>query len=503
MEITLAYPFSSNSVLDSCPDSNNSAFKKSMATAGLFTPFGLVCMSLSFLAGACMQSYTNGTIDAFILSFMFLFAGGAGVALAFPGKKPELRAFLLTYAICIFVGGLAQCYSLNVFGKLQSTIDANTFFRFIKPSPPFTTMADIHKNFNSPLAVLIWQQIYKITWFFGFDFGPYIAVMFNALVIGLTGSVTVRTAREIFGDDPWRLRRVGTLFAFCGLIILFGSVLLRDCFTTFFNALVLWGLVRWLCVPTFFNFLKAIMLTGISVFAMAYLRFESIVLYGLFWALLILVWFVKERLNIVRVFVICLALITLLIGSSYLMSYMQTAKKFQEDRAGRWYTGTTAAISQNESLGMKLVARQPMPIRIFMGSGYLMIFPIPLWGYLQPGLVDYMLIKGYHGIYQVWILPFCFTGLFLAIKEFFKNRKHSLPLLFIAVYIIINLLAVVATSLEQRHFAQFMPAMFILAAMPDTREIKSSAMVRRIGIGWFFVVLLVHVAWIMAGGLRS
>jgi hypothetical protein len=481
--------------------SNHESGRPKEEASGSCSLAGCLFVSLLMLSGAYMQSYANGTIDAFILSFMFLFAGGAGIAVAFPGKKPELRVFLLTYAICIFVGGLAQCYSLNVFGKLQSTIDANTFFRFIKPSPPFMTMADAPKNFNSPLGILIWQQIYKLTWVLGFDFGPYTAVMFNAFVMGITGSITVRTAREIFGDDPWRLRRVGTLFAFCGLFILFGSVLLRDCFTTFFNALVLWGLVRWLCVPTFFNLLKAIVLTGFSVFAMAYLRFESIILFGMFWFLLILIWFIKERLDIARLFVICLALITLIIGSSYLISYFQTAKKFQEVKT-EGYTGSAAAATQKESLGMKLVARQPMPIRIVMGSGYLMIFPIPLWGYLQPGLGDYMLIKGYHGIYQVLMLPLCFAGLFLVVQEFFKNQKHSLPLLFVTAYLLMNLMAVVATSLEQRHLAQFMPAMFILAAMPDTREKKSSAMVKRIRIVWFAVVLLVHAAWMMAKGIQ-
>ena len=59
---------------------------------------------LLVLAGSGMQGYANGTIDALFVAFLLLLAGIAVVSLVFPGRRPELRAFLLTYGVC---GGAA------------------------------------------------------------------------------------------------------------------------------------------------------------------------------------------------------------------------------------------------------------------------------------------------------------------------------------------------------------------------------------------------------------
>jgi len=456
-----------------------------------------ICVSVLVLAGSGMQAYANGTIYAFFVAVLFLITGFAVVSIVFPGRVPELRAFLLTYALCVFVGGLAQCYSLAVFNNPQSTIDSFTFLRMISPQPPFRTMANM-PHINSPLAVLIWQQVYKLTWWLGFDFGPYTGVMFNALVMGVTGSITVLTARELFGDDFWRLRRVGTLFALCGLFLLFGAVLLRDCFTSLLNALTLWGIIRWLCRPNVRNLFVAIVVTCISAYAMAYLRFESIVLFGLFWFLAILFRIISGRLNLTNLFVIYFFIIALIIGASYTMSYVHTIKKVQS-LSTQGYLGNSALPSKRvDSLGMRLIIQQPMPIRLLLGSGSLMVFPIPLWGYFRSGALDYDLIKGYHGVYQMLILPLVFSGFLIVFMEFFKGRKQSIPFLFLSAYLLMNLEAVVATSLEQRHLAQFMSAFIILASVPDTKENKSRTLVGTIAITWFIIVILVHLLWVMA-----
>lgn len=477
-------------------DRDATGLNRSATSSGLGSIGGSLSVLLA-VAGSGMQGYANGTIDAFFVAFLFHIVGISVVSLLFPSGRAEQRAFMLTYGVCVFVGGLAQQYSLLVFGVVQSTIDAPTFYNQIAASPPFTTMADIHPLFNAPLAVLIWQQVYAATWWLGFKFGLYTGVMFNALVMGLTGAITVRTARELFGNDAWRLRRVGTLFAVCGLFILFGSVFLRDCFTTFFNVLVIWGLVRWLHRPTSRNLLLAGVLTGISVTAMAYLRFESIVLLGLFWFLAFLFWFRKRRLNTVRLFAAGMVLIALLFASSYLINYIKISQGFRFD-ATAGYVVFAAKSSREDSIAMRMIVNQPMPIRLVLGSGSMMIFPMPLWGYFKSGAIDYHLIKGYHGIYQVLVLPLVFAGFIIIIGAFLKDRKQFTPLLFLAVYLLMNVLIVVATSLEQRHLAQFMPVMMILAAVPDTREKGMRKSVRGIAIGWLAVVVFVHLAWAIA-----
>ncbi len=468
----------------------------SATSTGLGSLGGSLSMLL-VLAGSGMQASANGTIDAFFVAFIFYIVGYLVVSLVFRKGRAEMRAFLLTYGVSVFVGGLAQQYSLSAFGVVQSTIDANTFYNLIAASPPFIMLADIHPLVNARLAVVIWQQVYAAAWRLGFEFGPYTGVMFNALVMGLTGSITVRIAREIFGRDSWRLHRVGTLFAICGIFILFGSVFLRDSFTTFFNAVVLLGLVRWLCRPTPSNLLLAGVLTGISAAAMAYLRFESIFMFGLFWFLAILFWFLRKRLNMVRLIATNMVLVVLLFASPYVMNYIEISQSYR-DAATDGYVGHAAKGANENSVAMQLIVYQPMPIRLVMGSGAMMIFPIPLWGYFKSGANDYMLIKTYHGIYQILLFPLVFAGFISIFRAYRKDRQRFTPLLFLAVYILMNVMIVVATSMEQRHLFQFMPAMMILAAVPDTTENGTRTRVWNIAKGWFMVVVLVHVAWAIA-----
>ena len=469
---------------------------RSATSTGLRSIVGSLSVLLA-MAGSGMQGYANGTIDALFAAFLFNVVGISVVSLVFPRGGAEQRAFILTYGVCVFVGGLVQCYSLATFGNPQSTIDAvYSFFPSISPQPPFfTTMDDIPWRLApTAMAILTWQQVYKLAWALGFAFGPYIGVMFNALVMGLTGSVTVRTARELFGDDAWRLRRVGTLFALCGLFILFGSILIRDCFTTFFNALVFWGLVRWLCRPTSRNMLLAVALTGISVGAMMFLRSRSIVLFGLFWALALLYWFRAKRLDPARLFALMLFMFALLFGSTYLMNYIQISQNLQSENIES-YEEIMEQGHRDDSIGMSLLIRQPLPVRMVLGTGSLMVFPIPLWAYFHSGEREYHLIKGYHGIYQVLVLPLVLAGFMMVVRTFWRDRAQAMPLLFLAIYLVMNIMAVVATSLEQRHLAQFMPAMMILAAVPNTREKGIRKRVRDIATGWFSVVYLVHLAW--------
>jgi hypothetical protein len=494
---TLGRPADGLEALLRCEDGvtlRGTAFVNSLSVIDLFWA-GLLMFIV--WAGASLQAYANGTTDAFLVAFLFLVAGAAAVSFAFGSRRAEVRAFLLTYAICVLVGGLAQCYSLSRFGDPQSTLDASTYFRPIRPEPPFTTMADVQGKIDATLAIVIWQQVYRLMWVLDLDFGSYAAVIFNAMVMGLTASITVRIAREVFGDDGWRLRRVGTLFACCGLFILFGAVLLRDCLTTFLNTLVVLGLVHWLCRPTVQNLSLALAMTAVSAYAMVYLRIEAIAMFAVFWVIGIVLWFRGGRLNPVRLLAVCLIFLVALAAGSYLYHYIQASHKLQATVMVN-YMQRAAEASQNDSLGVRLVIRQPMPIRLILGSGSLMLSPIPLWAYLKGDAGEYHLIKTYHGIYQVLVLPLLFAG-FAAIGHLFRrDRKQSIPLVFLAVYLLVNLGAVVATSLEQRHLAQFMPAFLILAAVPDTRERQTRTTVWHMAIAWFVVVVFVHLAWAAA-----
>ena len=457
------------------------------------------------LAGGAMQGYANGTLDALFASMLLLVMGYVVVRLTFPNGRAEHRAYLLTYSVGVLGGGLAQCYSLAKFGGPQSFVDAIGFYNAIFDRPPYYSWEEVTTLWidgkevgrGAPLAVVIWQWAYHLRLLAGLEFGIYFGVMFNALVMGLTASVTVRTARELFGDDPWRLRRVGTLFAFCGLFILFSSILLRDCFTTFFNTLVLFAIVRWLVRPTSARAAWAAMLTAISLGAMMYLRSRTVVLFGVFWLLGCGCWYFEQRLNFSRILASVVTVVALLFGSVYVIHYFQASLELQSKHMEQ-YSEHLEGESQQDSLGMRLVINQPLPIRLVMGTGSLMIFPIPLWAGVRSGADEYHLFKGYHAFYQFFTLPLVLAGFLFVARRLIREPKKSIPLVFLALYLLFNVLAVVATSMEQRHVAQFMPAFMILAAIPDTRIAAERFTVRQIACGWWGLVVFIHLVWFAA-----
>ncbi len=464
---------------------------------GVLSPNETIIVIGMLVLGSIMQAFANGAIEAVLVMLFFLLVGRAVIVLVFPNRKPEMRAFLLMFAVCIFVGGLAQIYSTLVFHDVQSTIDARTTLRKIGPEVPYRTLETISAIHPGPLAVMIWQKVYEVASWLGLKFGAYSGVMFNALVMGLIGSFTVQIARELFGDDSWRLRRVGTLVAANGMFILFGAILLRECFTTFFVTLVLWGAIhllvrakaRWLLINA--------AIIGISTWAMQYLRKEVAPLFILYGILMFLFWLFKKS-GFVNLIVICLLLLVVFGGgvflSSHVQDYVQALTGIQTSELEK-YVNIVEIDSAEDSLGREFVYNQPLPIRLVLGSVTFMLSPIPLWAHFWIGAGEYHWIKGYNGLYQLFVLPFVFAGALAAFRMFFRDTKRSWPLMFLIIFVLINLIGVVATSLETRHFGQFMSAVVILAAIPDTREKGTENELRSIRAWWFFGVLLAHLAW--------
>gem|GEM_PF-2023052 len=444
------------------------------------------------LIGGGLQGYANSTIGALPVALFFLVSGYLAVGVVFPRKRPELRVFMLTYGICILVGGLAQCYSLAVFQDPQNFSDAVYFLRQVSPKPPFRQWAEMPTD--TSLAIATWQQLYEVAWLLGLKFGSYIAVMFNALVIALAGSLTVGTARALFGDDERQLRRVGLFFAGCGLFILFGSIMLRDSFVVFFNALWLWAVVRWLVRPTVRSLLLAIALTSISIYAMLFLRDEIVALFGVYIFLVGLAWYCTKKLTASRIMVVVFVLALIPLAYTYVTGYVQNIRDTQAF-GQQSYANLGAIESTQNSLGMRLVADQPLPIRMVVTAGTLMINPIPLWGNFNAGASEYHWIEGYHGIYLVMVLPFGIAGLFGTVSLLRKKGRQAVPLLFLAIYLLVNLAAVTGSSRLGRHLGQFLAALTIVAALPDPQDKVERRRLRMISVAWFSGVILIHVAW--------
>jgi hypothetical protein len=137
------------------------------------------------------------------------------------------------------------------------------------------SLEEIRTVIEAALPVVIWRGLYALGSALGFDNGPWLGVLFNSFLVGLSGSLTVRTGRLFFGKDAWRLQLIGTLFASCGLFWLFGAIFVRDSFSLVLNALVLYAFVRTLVAPCSKNLLFLCgILAGVSP-CIYYVRLEE------------------------------------------------------------------------------------------------------------------------------------------------------------------------------------------------------------------------------------
>lgn len=454
----------------------------------------LIAIIILLLTGGVLQAYSNRTAAAVVFVVIFGIVGLVFIRSLCGRATAEQRAFLLTYAVCVFAGGVAQCYSSVAFGMPQSTVDANTFLAMIAPSPPWVTMSDTFRFLESTLPVFIWQQCYKAAYVLGAPFGPYVAVTFNAAVIGVTGSVTVRIAREIFGDDEWRLRRVRILFASCGLFILFGAILLRDCFALSINVVILWLFVRWFRRQTVIEALIACVALGAGMYVMEYLRPGVALLMATYLGLAALALFTTRVKRIPVIMATIIGISVILLSTSLVFNYLSISRQLQTQEM-LLYSDLSAYASGDSSLGMRLIINQPLPVRIVFGTAAMAISPIPLWANFNGSGTEYHWIKGYNGFYQVIVLPLIILGVYQVLRARYIPQSQLVVWRFMVGYLVVNTVAVVATSMEQRHLAQFLPAAVVLAVLPDLRDARIRNKLRNVWVGWMAIVICVHVFW--------
>jgi hypothetical protein len=440
---------------------------------------------ISFFVGTVMLMVVDGSMGPALIGSLFFCVGLLIHVLPGLNNPYARRAFVLSFCVCVLITGIAQTYAQISFGTPHTTVDAETFYFTCRDGPAAHYL-------NEVLPVAIWQHLYAI-YNRGSPAGPWLGVLVNCLLVGLSGSITVRAGLYVFGDDDVRLRRLGTLFAVCGIFWLYGSIFVRDSFALFLNVLVLWGIVRGLALPSTKNLIIMVATLLFGFICMEYVRDGLKPMFVLFGLMTLFSWTRKVRSSAV---VLMLPLVIMLIGLMllpFLKPNVGVVSETVVEKSIKYGSRYEAA----GSLGQTLVAGQPVPIRLLVGPFYILISPIPLWVGFHFGLKEYIWLKGCYGVYLVLIMPMVILGL----MDFFKRALRGGPgapvACFIAFYAVITLLAIAATSLENRHHGQFLPAMLILAVIPDKYDPDTMNKARFVKMGWFSFVIIGHLAWVV------
>lgn len=479
---------------------------------------GEICCIPLLIIGSILFGFAQYSWDVWVPILTHLVLGVLVVIAIFPKLHSEFRFFLIMYSVCIFWGGASQVYALFQDGDPTGITDAVTYFGRILDSPPHYTWNQVmtlphpdgtRLGTNAPLAVWIWQRVYNFHLALGCTFGSHIGVTFNAMIVGLSAAVTVATARVLFCGDLRRIIRVGRIFSVMGLFWLFGSLHLRDCFALLLNSIVLYSLILALVRR---NTLTTIITTILVIFAsitMYYIRDKAAVLFGIFALLAGLCWYWCERMTPAKTLVTFLVPLLLLVGSVHLLDYLSTAKIYADEKRARWVELSEAQFDDS-SLGMALVVNQPLPIRCILGLGFLLVNPIPVWGFLKPGVSPYHLFLTWNGLCVIFLTPLVLNGIwFIFHSQTYKKiqsiqESHVAYLcestmwsaeLFLLGFVMISTLAFTATTLLIRHYGQFLPGILLLAALPGRNYPEIKRISRITNATWFIIVIVVHMAW--------
>ncbi len=443
------------------------------------------------LVGSLLLVIVNNGLGPMVLAFIFLTFGL--IIHLFPGFRDPYarRAFVLTFCTCVLITGLAQTYAMVFFGEVQNTTDAIKFYDVVHLGLGSMKMEEYWRGIGSPLPIVTCQAMYTLSSKIGLGDGPWIAVLLNSFLVAIAGSITIKIGRYFMGDDDRGLYRLGTLFAFCGLMWLFAAILIRDSFALIINVIVMWACVRGLCKPGLKNFMITAIVILLAIATMRYVRLGLEPIFLLFGVLAFLSWTRRTRSSVIT---LMLPLVGLLVGLMLMPLIAKliggVTESVMEAALGYGY-----GITVEGSLGARLIVQQPMPIRLVVGSLHLLVQPIPLWVGFRTFMGEYHWIKGWEGFFLVWVTPTAIVAFLAAIKRAFRGGPEAPPFCFIALYAMVTLTAVAVTSLETRHHGQFLPAILILAAMPNKYDPATRAKIRTAMALWFGLVVAGHITW--------
>ena len=361
------------------------------------------------------------------------------------------------------MAGIAAVYANQFADQSQLASDAGGFFEISSLSPlrylPLIQLQALHEG---SLAIKIYSSAYDFFSVLGFPRERYVGILINVCSVALTGVLTLKMSRLLYGCDVIRFRRLILIFSFCGLFWLFSGIHLRDSIVLLSSTALSYVWLYFLQKPDLsYRFIAVTASSLLAGFTFGFLRGEFILvpIGTVMAATAALMFSVKSK----RIFITFFFVFTGIVLAGWLLLMFGDSIQFISTRGYEGYVDLVADQHGADSLGMSLIVNQPMPIRLLLGSIYLFIFPIPFWSGFQIESA-YYLFKSFNAIFLYFLLPL----LVLSIDQIWKNKLIRSPSLLYLVFTSFGFtLAIACTSLETRHFAVFLPLMFLLSLLLD------------------------------------
>ncbi len=443
--------------------------------------------------GSWLHILAYGSAQPLVVAALFWIAGTSVLWLARIYLWPERTMFDRQFLIGWLMAGVSAVYANLLGDPLQLDSDAATFFLLAQGESVTLGLEGIRQITEGAGAVALWRSAYDAFAYLGFEKGRYIGVLINVTSIALAGVVALRMARLVYGPGVDRLRRLIMIFSWCGLMWLFAGIHLRDSMVFLVVTVnsLLW--VRYLVSPgaSRLGFLAMFSILLFGVFA--YLRSEFVfVPIAMFFAALgssIVTYSPSSRAR--QGFIYASYLIAL--GITWWL-YVEVFEDvlFALGRGSEVYSELVAVESSADSLGMSLIVNQPLPIRVFLGSVYLFVFPIPFWSGLQLESVA-PVFKSFNALFFYAFTPLLLMSL---VRIWSSAAQRTRVNVFLVLVTLGFTLAIAGTSLETRHFGAFLAPAFVLALLPDLKQDIEWRAYKRLFFLFLATVAIGHLAWV-------
>lgn len=459
---------------------------------GVMRSFYNVLCLVSGTAGCLLLSVANHTLLPFCL-WLFLVLISEGIFCLFAGQRLyEKKAFRLAFNFCVFVAGALQVYCLSHFQSLQMCPDAVRLSEVVSKASDMTIVAVIRKWQNGCIPTTAWGAVAIVVKNAGGTVGPWIGVIINSFVVGLSAFLAIALGRNIWGEDSFRLRILTYVFVFAGLNARFGSVLTMDAFSLLSYTLLIYAIVNLLGNRSFGSLSLWLSVAILDMASAWYINLEMFFI-ELAMLLMGIVFFVLQkptRRKIWTVFAITCCL--LICSSTILFGKVMTLIEIMNNFSHRILLS-----ENNPALGgsMAKLFSAPIYIRAVVGVAALLASPLLVVSMFQHSHDPYHIFYAWHGISAFFIFPAFLVGAFMCIRDVVSRNQKSLVLLFLIASSVVHLELIAVTSIEVRHLGAFLPAVFVIALVPDWRDIKWQIKYRNVFFAVAVVELMAFFVW--------
>jgi hypothetical protein len=392
-----------------------------------------------------------------------------------------LNAFYLFFSIYFLFSSFARL-NAEIFNPesetYQNESDASTIFEL---SVDWDSVSKEESRLITDTggALTVFHLFYQVAAILNLTATPSIGITLNAVLVALGSTVGVFGAIRLFGKTPKPVRLVTFWFATSGLAFLYSGLHLRDSFLYLLNAVLFVLIIDVDCKKIDSRIALNLLLAGSLVWIMTVFRDESMfILYGYILTLVLeFAFHVDKRL---RPFIL-ISFIILMVVSVRLLS----------DQYADLIDATNLVYRENQGSGAglatKYVVNAPNWIRPFIGIPYMVLGHIPFFSgfLLDEWYYWFVSIQAVQGIVVLPSFLYC-------IFKWSVSKKFECfdPFRKIYIFYVIMGAVISLSTLSYRHFGQFLPYLYVIAAKGCS---ESSSVYR--WVSGFIIVVPISVLW--------